>query len=433
MGLFCSLYTRSPLQILLALVLSATALAQQPQQQIHLSRVEFKGLERITRDQALEASGLQVGESITVDSLDGAAQKLMDSGLFGKLSYRITSAKEAATVIFDVEELKANVPVVFDNFVWFSDEELFNAVKSELPTFNGTAPATGKSTDSINKALSRLLRAADIKGEVQYTSSASESGGDPKHIFSVTGVRIPVCGVTFKGTRDVKESMLVEKSSDLFRNDFSREASSSFPNKGLLPIYHHLGHLRATINFDSAKLVETDSCKNGVQIAFLVDEGDVYTWSGSEWSGNTKVPAVELSSALDMKQGEVADGLKIEKGVMKVYELYGSKGYLALRLKQAPAFDDRARKVTYQFAISEGPQYKMGTLSITGPAASDIAKLKSSWKLQPGEIFDASYPEKFMRDVVKKSGIMKPSMKAIGVKITPDREKITADVEISLK
>jgi hypothetical protein len=75
----------------------------------------------------------------------------------------------------------------------------------------------------------------------------------------------------------------------------------------------------------------------------------------------------------------------------------------------------------------------MGTLSIIGPAASDIAKLKSSWKLQPGDIFDASYPEKFMKDVVMKSGIAKPSMKEIGVKIKPDREKITADVEISLK
>jgi outer membrane protein assembly factor BamA len=132
---------------------SFNVIAQSPQSQqadphqLRLAKVEFKGLEHITSEQALDLSGLIIGDPITVEALDAVAQKLADSGLFGKMSYRIRSVKLDANVEFEVEELRSSIPVVFDNFVWFSDDELLAGVKSEMPSFNGTAPESGNAAE----------------------------------------------------------------------------------------------------------------------------------------------------------------------------------------------------------------------------------------------------------------------------------------------
>src|SRR5437667_1260165 len=138
---FIARYPRASVLAVLAFIVTGSALAQSPKpkqadpQELLLSKIEFKGLKHITEQQALELSGLIIGAPVTPDLVDAAAQKLSDSGLFGKMSFRLRSVKQSASVEFEVEELQGSIPVVFDNFVWFSEDELFAGVKSELPTF----------------------------------------------------------------------------------------------------------------------------------------------------------------------------------------------------------------------------------------------------------------------------------------------------------
>jgi outer membrane protein insertion porin family len=178
--------------------------------------------------------------------------------------------------------------------------------------------------------------------------------------------------------------------------------------------------LRAQINFENAKLVESDSCKDGVAVTYIVDEGDIYTWGGSEWSGNVNFPSDELTRSLGMKPNEVADIRKIEKAIGKIRDFYGKRGYMALRLKSTPNFDDRSRSVTYRFAISEGPQYKMGNLTLKGIPGADTEKLSTQWKLQRSDVYDSTYPAQFLKLV----------QRSADVKTTLNRDNLNVDVEI---
>src|SRR6266446_4294860 len=126
--------------ILFALMQSSpSGLAQQPGGN-RLAKVEFEGTKRLTHDQLLSTSGLEIGQPINVAALDAAGQRLMDSGLLKKLSYRLHSVKNEATVTFQIEEATGlKHPAIFDNFIWFTDDELATAVRRELPLFDGTA------------------------------------------------------------------------------------------------------------------------------------------------------------------------------------------------------------------------------------------------------------------------------------------------------
>lgn len=421
----------------LALVLcTASARAQETPTpaKMRLTKIEFSGLQRHSEDAAIAASGLQIGQAVDVPTLDAAAQRLLDSGLIQKLSYRYRTTGDQAVVTFQVEEEKgAAAPVVFDNFVWFSDDELLVAVRQQIPGFDGTAPDSA--VNGITKALQRFLQERKSPGRVEYMPAESVSG-KAEHLFSVEDVNVRICALNFSGAQSVQESELIKHSRTLIAENYRRSHVQSFAQFNLIPIYRERGHLRAKFRTPMAKVEPDtgDKCKGGVRVTLPVEEGGVYSWSTAEWTGNTALSNRELEATLGMKSGEVANGLKIDKGLASVKEAYGVKGYLAVQLKTQQAFEESSLVVTYQIEVKDGPQYRMGTLTITGFSESTIKRFKSKWKLQPGDIYDASYLKEFLKKemVLDASEIGSPP-KRIGTEIKPDRQRLSVDVAINFK
>src|SRR3954454_20723008 len=177
------------------------------QQQQTLGRLEFVGLKRLTREQVIEMSGLKVGQVINETVLDAAANTLLKTGLFRRLSYRVTNANQAV-VTFQVEESAVSLPVVFENFDWFSDDEIVAAVRKDVIFFNGTSPASGETPDKIAAALQRLLNEKHIAGQVEYLPYVSKD--KQELLFTVRGAHIPICSLHFPGASAVPEADLVK-------------------------------------------------------------------------------------------------------------------------------------------------------------------------------------------------------------------------------
>ncbi|HST50955.1 MAG TPA: POTRA domain-containing protein [Pyrinomonadaceae bacterium] len=428
--------------VFVGLIICSNAQAQQPQgqtQTLKLDRVEFKGLEKIKESDALEKSGLQAGQSVTIDDVDAAANRLLASGLFQNLSYQIKGKTDKAVVTFTVVEPKGGLPVAFDNFVWFTDDELNAAVKSKISFFDGTAPEAGTVTEQIKQALQDLLNEHKIEGTVEYNLSSDVTGRKVEHLYSVKGPGLRVCKINYVGARAVPEEMLVQKSGGIFDNDYSRDFVEGFVESNLLPLYRERGYLRAAFSPPKAKPDSTADCEKGVGVTFYVDEGAVYVWDKAAWEGNASLTTQELDAALGMKQREIANVVKIEKGLRAVRKAYGRKGYLEAGVRAAQDFDDGARSVAYRFQIAEGPQYHMGDLTINGLSEVDANNLRGRWRLLHGDAFDEGYPDEFVKKVmpefVKDSvheGRPLPPLK-VGAKFTPDRDKHTVDVTLDFK
>jgi outer membrane protein insertion porin family len=421
------------LSLLSLLLIADAGHAQQAGKELRLSTIEVTGLERYTREQVLTASGLQLGQLVDIPAIDEAANKLLSSGLFKKLSYRFRSTGNQAVVTFVVEETKETVPVVFDNFVWFTEQELQEAIRREVPTFDGTAPESGEMPDNIKKALQQLLNERKIQGRVEYYSATNGSGKNGRYLFSVKGMKIPICSLAFPGAKDVKESDLLNTSKPLFEQSYSREEVQIFVVYNLIPIYRQRGHLRASFLEPAAKPQTNADCQNGVSVSMQVDEGAIYTWDKAVWSGNTTLSAQELSSALGIKPGERADGLKIDKGIHFISEAYGKKGYIETRVARRPEFDDANRRVTYHYEITEGPLYRMGTVEISGLPEALAQRLKESWKLKTGEVFDTSYYEAFMKKALMEIEAAGLRPQDISVQNKPNRDNRTVNVVINFK
>ena len=419
--------------LLAALWSPAICAAQKP---TRLIKIEVVGNKRVTQEQVIETSQLKIGQTVDPSVLDAAADRLMQSGLFKTLSYRVRTADDESIVIFTVEEAAKNLPVVFENFVWFADDEIAHAIRQDVPFFDGTAPQGGTTTNKIAAALQRLLDGKRIPARVEFLPYVDTATGKVELVFTVKGVKVPVCALHFPGAEAIPETNLIKSSQQFIQSDYSKKDAAAFAKYTLFPLYRHIGRLRATFRGPTAKL-ETEQCTGGVVVTIPVDEGLAYSWEKAEWSGNQALTGEELSAALGMKAGELADGFKIDKGLKDVEKAYGRRGYIAASYRPSIEFDDASSHVSYRFSITEGARYFMGKLIVNGLPAEDEERLRAKWTLGSNAVFDASYIDdfgqkglrEFMTGLAQRSpGSRRPNVE---LKTKPDAQKQTVDVIIS--
>jgi outer membrane protein assembly factor BamA len=424
------------------LIMSAVvAVAQQPTRKI--SNIQVAGLDRLSADEVIATSGLKLGTAFSETETDAAAQRLIDSGLFVKVGYRTRSSGTQVTVIFQLEERKGGQsPVVFDNFVWFTNEELVAAVRRSVPAFDGSAPNSGTMTDSITLALQNFLNEKQIKGTVEYSPwQTGLNSTKQEHLFSVTGVPIPICSLHFPGAKNIPEETLIKNSKQLTDADFSQKSAIAFGAFVLFPLYREVGQWRAKFATPIAKFENSDSCKAGVNLTIPIEEGAVYLWDKALWTGNQVLPQPTLEEALGMKNGEVLKGSKIDNGLMAVSQAYGSVGHLDTTTRAQPEFDDKANRVILKIDISEGPRYTMGDFIVKGLSETDAEALRQVWKLRRSEVFNTAYWSQFLdndaRDVMRRIIItrqqegMRPYSIESAVKRNP--QALTADAVFEFK
>ena len=228
------------------------------------------------------------------------------------------------------------------------------------------------------------------------------------------------------------------KSGGIFDNDYSRAYVGGFVESNLLPLYHERGYLRAAFSPPTVVPEAAPECK-GVAVSLTVDEGSVYVWDKATWEGAEGLTAQELDLALGMRNREVANAVKIANGLTRVRRAYGRKGYLAARVRPQMEFDDSARSVAYRFQVTEGPQYRMGDLTIEGLDEAATNNLRGRWRLLHKEVYDEGYVDEFIRKSVTefqkeaaRAGNALPPLKVVS-QARPDHDKHLVHVTLDIK
>jgi outer membrane protein assembly factor BamA len=413
------------------LLLAAGAAAQEPPPNAkwRLTTIVFEGLKSQPPEKIIAASGLQVGQTIDFEMVKAAAHRLSQTGLFGKVAYRYRYSSTQIELTFEVEEKTTGKKRChFDNFVWFSDKEIADAIKRDMPDFDGSIVVSDFVGEEIKKSLTRLLAEKKIAGEVVYELDENLS-----YSFKVKGANLPICEFQLAGAQDELKKPLLEALKPLFKTEYSKSDVRLFAKAALVPVYTQRGYLKAAFQAAQPSLSASGACANAVVVTLPIAEGLQYHWNDPVWSGNQAYPAQELNTALKLKQGEVADSMKIEQSWFEVRGVYGKKGYLGVRLKPEPVFDDSRRLVTYQVAVTEGPQYRMGQVTIAGLPEDEAGRVKDAWGLKSGDVFSTSYFGAFLEKVTRGGLIKQPQGVRVGQELKRDDQRLIVDVVVKFE
>jgi outer membrane protein assembly factor BamA len=367
-----------------------------------LVSVHITGTQRYTSEEIVAATGLEIGAVATEEDFQKAAQRLGECGFFSNVSYSYAYSPAGTKLDLQLVDNDKLVPAHFENFVWFSNEELVAKIHEHLPLFKGQVPVGGNLSDQVSDVLQALLVQHNLSARADYIRESKENEGPIDAVnFRASGLNLHIQEVRFPGAGPDELPALTAAADKLVDADYLRSDLEVYATAHLLPVYLERGYLKASIAEPQAKVVRETADETQVAVDFPVAPGLQYKVSSFEFEGNTAFSTDKLQNLIHAKPGQVANGLRLKSDLETIPKLYGTMGYMTASVKAAPQFDDSTHSVAYKLDVHEGNVFHLGDLDIQGLDPKTTDRLREAWTLRETDPYDTTYPRRFFEQTVK--------------------------------
>jgi outer membrane protein assembly factor BamA len=375
-----------PFRLVWVLLLLASFAFGEAADHYQLARVVLRGSSRYSEPDLLRAAGLKIDSQVTAADLQNAAQRLNDTGVFSTVQYLfkpVAGTLNGVEADFDLADASKFLPAKFDNFLWFSQEDLQIALHNSLPLYNGELPLSGGLPDAVSAALSSMLSARKLPSEVSYLLAGEKDRPPSEYLFKVEHAGLKVAAFNFTGVARMDPALVTQALAPLKGTDFLHSIVEGWVKSKVTTLYRQNGYLQASVE------VKPSLGENGaVAVNLEVKEGTQYRVAGFSWTGNTLLSGDELSKHLSMKEGEPANSVKLEGDLARVTHLFWKFGHEAAHIQPVAIF--RGESVLYTLQVTEGELYHMGKLEVLAPDPYR-QKVMDIWKLREGAAYDNTY------------------------------------------
>jgi outer membrane protein assembly factor BamA len=386
------------------------SISQMPASARNLIEIKVTGSKRFPEAAIAASTGLQLGTPVDEDDFKKAALRLGNTGAFTDIGYSFNYTSAGTKLELKVTDVEKFVPARFEDFVWFTDEELRRRIKEHVPLFDGQLPISGRMPDEVSDVLQAMLVERSIPGHVEYVREGKPDGPLEWITYRVTEVLIRVRKIEFTGAGEAELPALQDAASRLPNREYSRSRLNQLVQKELLPVYHARGYLKAAFGEPQTAAVQQPSAEvleegprnqSVVDVRFAVTPGLQYKLKSLDWTGNKEFPADTLEKMVHTPVGQPANTVRLGEDLKEVQKLYGTRGFITASVKANAEFDDANGTVALHLAMTEGPVYHMGELEFRGLDNSLTAKLRNAWKIRQGDVYDATYLDQYLPEARK--------------------------------
>jgi outer membrane protein insertion porin family len=212
-----------------------------------------------------------------------------------------------------------------------------------------------------------------------------------------------------------------------------------FLSEAVRPTYLQQGYLHVKLGPPEVRLSGNPNQKlpNELPVFVPIARGEIYHWKEIHWRGNAQLSDFTLNGLMELKAGDLADGMKIEAGWDRIREEFARHGFLDAKLDAIPQFDEQTKKLSYSVEIQEGASYKFGKLVLTGLSLAGERKLKEAWPLAASSTFDKIKFEDFLSQLQMHPahifGELPLHYEAVGHWLQADSATGTVDVLLDFK
>lgn len=361
-----------------------------------LAGVSVEGSKRYKSSEIAPVTGLTPSSGVTFADLKKAADRLASAGVFADVTYRYTTLGNTMTVTFLVQDANDLLRCRFGNFVWFTQQELMQDLRSHVPLFQGYVPPSGKMLGQVETQLQDMLVARGIHAQIQY--AAQQIGGSVHGIeFMEVGVALPIKKVEFSGVKGMDVSLLQQAADPLLNQNYDASFVHSFSQGALRRVYRRHGYLLAKFGAPVPHLLSGNAASDAVEVTIPVSEGEQYDLKAIKWSGQSTIPYTKLAKMLHLPVGRPVNAVKLNEEVLGMLPLYHNRGYFVANVTPMAVLDTKTHTAVYQIQIHQGALYRMGALEIAGVDASHARSIERLCRLRRGDPYRADYWKKFLK------------------------------------
>ncbi len=356
-----------------------------------LQEVQVKGNKLLTAAQIVAVAALPLKAAVQKSDFEAARDRLLATGYFESVAFRyweVSDATGKSFGLFDVVEVPSVYPVQFENLPVPAAE-----IETELKAHNafygpkipGTQQVLGYYARQIEQFLAARNKPERVVGEL------SPDGKDNFHVLFHSGEPLPsVAFVTFTGNKAISTVTLQNAMNDVaFGSTFSRDHIRQLLDHQIRPLYDAKGLIRVAFPMFTT---EPAPKVKGVTVHVTVEEGPVYN------TGKVTLTGVDsdYDEYVKIKPGVVANFDEVNAALESVKKQLKRNGYLDAQGEVERKVDDKAHTVDIKIEMKPGPQYTMGTLTITGLDLNTEPVVRKLWNTAEGKPFNASYPDYFL-------------------------------------
>jgi outer membrane protein insertion porin family len=366
-----------------------------------LVSIRVTGSQRYTPEEVIVATGLQNGSPGTDDDFKLVAKRLSESGAFAEVTYGFSRSPAGTKLDLQLQDSAQFVSARFDNFVWWSDDELRQSLQKRLPLFKGELPASGNLPDDLGDALQAILVEHNLPGHVDYLRQAKDGGPLEAIAYTVSGVNVTIRKLEFPGASDADLPRLEAAGKQLLGADYLQSRMRTVAAMDLRPVYLQQGYLQAEFGDPAPAITSSKDADFEITVRQPVAPGPQFHVGDIQLTGTQGFSADQLAKALHLQPGQLADVVQLQKDLDEIRKLYGTRGYMKAASTFEPQLDVPSRTANFTIRIQEGDIYRMGDLTLEGLDQPTTATFQTRWNLRKGEVFDASYLERFAQESIQ--------------------------------
>jgi outer membrane protein insertion porin family len=177
-----------------------------------------------------------------------------------------------------------------------------------------------------------------------------------------------------------------------------------------------------------------------LRVVFRIEEGPKLHIDRIVIEGNQALTASQIKAAMETKERvywifpfSTVQRRVFEDDAERILQLYGDHGYIQARVESTEIVPDLARKkVTLRVRVVEGPQFRTGTITITGNEMLSTEEVRKHLKLVEGGIYNRGAVRAAVRSLGDRYSELGRARAQIDPRAVNDLVNLRADVTLSI-
>lgn len=357
----------APLAIFLFLAISMVSVvaprAAQAQTYV-FNTIEVRGNQRIETSTILSFAGIARGQRISAGELNDSYQRVVDSGLFEKVTY----SPQGATLTIAVIEWPTINRISIEGNRRIKDDTLLPLLESQ-PRKVYSPSVAERDAALIAEAYEAQARfGASVKPKI-----IRRSDNRVDLIFEVAESRVvEIERISFVGNRRFSDrrlrQVLQTKQAGLLRQFIKKDTfvadRIAFDKQVLTDFYQSRGH----VDFKVLSVTpEFSRERNAFFLTFTVQEGQPYSFG--DVTVVSEVPGAdpdEFRRAVKIRRGQTYNPAAVENSIARMEKLALDKGLDFVRVDPRVTRNDRTLTLDIEFRIVRGPRIFIERIDIEG-------------------------------------------------------------------
>jgi outer membrane protein insertion porin family len=240
--------------------------------------------------------------------------------------------------------------------------------------------------------------------------------------------------VSFEGNAEVKTEDLREKAAIrvgvLYNPVEVQKAEEAIRQK-----YEDEGFFGAQIVPRTERTPEGD-----LRVVFRIEEGPKLHIDRIIIEGNQALTASQIKAAMQTKERlywifpfSTVQRRVFEDDAERILQLYGDHGFIQARVESTEIVPDLARKkVTLRVRVVEGPQFRTGTITITGNEMLSTEEVRKYLKLEEGGVYNRGAVRAAVRSLSDRYSELGRARAQIDPRAVNDLPNLKVDVTLAI-